>query len=67
MRDKVVRALLDRFRAPNPVSVVFEAYASTFRMMTGRPQPTWYERHRERWVKDGDVTELYRMLRHVEC
>lgn len=29
--------------------------------------PTWYEQHRDRWVRTGERAELARMLRHVEA
>lgn len=31
----------------------------------GTPGDPWYERHRQEYVRTGDMAELDRMLRHV--
>jgi len=31
----------------------------------GRRRRSWYDRHRELWIRTGDVGELHRMVRHV--
>ena len=51
---------------PRPRPSVFEGTAAIWRAALGAPpEPTWYERHRQRWEETGDVIELERMARHV--
>jgi hypothetical protein len=61
--DMVTLAL--GLRRPSPFEVFAQGYASTLRIMMGAAEPTWYDKHRERWVETGDATELVRMSRHV--
>jgi hypothetical protein len=54
----------------NPYSrtSVFDGFGLVTRAMMGDysiGRETWYSKHRSRYVRSGDVLELYRALRHI--
>jgi hypothetical protein len=70
-RERMVADLKDlvmRQFAPSPAETFMAGYGRTLAIMMGaaKPEPTWYEKHRQRWEECGDVMELARMSRHVE-
>lgn len=59
---------LDRLRDKRRSTVYQSASAmmsSTLSAVMGAPAQSWYERHREDFVRTGDEVHLKRMLRHV--
>jgi hypothetical protein len=61
--DKLAKAVLTLAR-PQP-RFSFGPFTAMMAAATGRPAPTWYERHRDTYARTGDPAELARMLRHV--
>jgi hypothetical protein len=67
-RQRVLAGVVDHLLSPRPNAAMtaIASAASVYSIMLGAgPEPTWYEKHRDRWVKTGDVAELTRMTRHV--
>lgn len=57
------------FLMPNSFSAAVASCSATFSAswgaMMGVREPTWYEKHRDKWIETGDLEELTRMVRHV--
>jgi protein-S-isoprenylcysteine O-methyltransferase Ste14 len=58
-------ARLPPFR-PSPASQMISHMGMVMALQLGSAvqEPTWYEKHRQRWIETGDRAELDRMLRH---
>lgn len=66
-RDMLIAGLsrLPPFR-PSPASQMISHMGMAMALVYGSVlnEPTWYEKHRQRWIETGELIELDRMLRH---
>lgn len=57
--------ILDRFDRPSGAVAAIVSAATTYRILLGVPERSWYDTHREDYARTGDERDLRRMLRHV--
>lgn len=62
-----LQRLLAKFDRPSALAMVASSVTAYSIIMTGRTEPSWYEKHREAYARTGDERELTRMLRHVSA
>lgn len=63
--QRIAGALLDLIDRPSPAARMIASYGRAMSAALGVRSPSWYEKHRDEWVRTGDDLELARMLRHV--
>lgn len=65
MNYRVVNTFYDIWNGTPHLDIASAYFGTAIHAMLGITPKTWYDKHRDNWIKTGDIRELERMLRHI--